>query len=271
MNRRELIANIIEKKSFLCIGLDTDITKIPKFLFKKEDPVFEFNKAIIDATQDYCVSYKINTAFYECLGLRGWASLIKTVNYISNRHFIIADAKRGDIGNTASMYAKTFFDRESSGMSVDAVTVNPYMGEDSVKPFLHYRDKWSIILAHTSNPGSRDFQLMKEKEETLFERVLRISMSWGSIDNTMYVVGATQAHTFKTVRNIVPKHFLLVPGIGAQGGSLSEVIRHGMNDEVGLLINSSRQIIYASNDTSYADAARKEAYALQQQMLPYLV
>ncbi len=267
MTRTELINNIRSKKSFLCIGLDTDITKIPKHLLNTNDPVFEFNKAIIDSTKDYCVSYKLNTAFYESFGVSGWQSLINTVNYIPQDQFIIADAKRGDIGNTSTMYAKTFFQKASSGMSVDAVTVNPYMGEDSVKPFIEFKNKWTIILAHTSNSGSKDFQLMNEKNETLFERVLRVSKSWGTIENTMYVVGATHPNTFKKVRSIVPDHFLLVPGVGAQGGSLQEVVKHGMNNDIGLLINSSRKIIYASSNEDFAQAAKMEAMKVHQEMM----
>jgi orotidine-5'-phosphate decarboxylase len=270
MNRTELIHQIRKKKSFLCVGLDTDIQKIPKHLLDTGDAVFAFNKAIIDATQDYCVSYKLNTAFYESLGIAGWQSLIKTINYIPDNLFIIADAKRGDIGNTSMMYAKTFFDKTCSGMSVDAVTVNPYMGEDSVRPFLEFYNKWTIILAHTSNKGSQDFQLMKEQDETLFERVLRVSVNWGNKDNTMYVVGATHPDTFKLVRRIVPEHFLLVPGVGAQGGSLREVVEQGMIQDVGLLINSSRQIIYASSDKDFAVAAQEEAIKMQQQMSQWL-
>lgn len=270
MTRHELIQQIRQKKSFLCIGLDSDIQKIPKHLLAEEDPLFAFNKSIIDATHHLCVSYKLNTAFYESLGLQGWEALIKTVNYIPEHIFIIADAKRGDIGNTSEMYARTFFDKDSSGMSVDAVTVSPYMGEDSVKPFLRFENKWTIVLAHTSNKGSIDFQLMKEHNECLFERVLRVSQTWGSVDNMMYVVGATHPETFKQVRRIVPNHFLLVPGVGAQGGSLKEVAENGMNDDVGLLINSSRQIIYASPKTDFAEAARSEAEKLQQEMQSYI-
>ncbi len=270
MTRSELLEQIQKKKSFLCIGLDTDVQKIPQHIFDDEDPLLAFNKAIIDATHHLCVSYKLNTAFYESLGLRGWKALIDTVNYIPEDIFIIADAKRGDIGNTSEMYARTFFDKDSSGMSVDAVTVSPYMGEDSVKPFLQFENKWAIVLAHTSNNGSRDFQLMKENHECLFERVLRISQTWGSIYNMMYVVGATHPETFKQVRRIVPNHFLLVPGVGAQGGSLKEVVENGMNDNVGLLINSSRQIIYASSGADFAEAAKSEAEKLQQEMQAYL-
>lgn len=266
MTRKDLVSNLFKKKSFLCVGLDTDIHKIPRHLLQADDPVFEFNKAIIDATQHYCVSYKLNTAFYESMGIKGWQSMIKTINYIPSDQFIIADAKRGDIGNTSTMYAKTFFDKTSSGISVDAVTVNPYMGADSVKPFLEFDSKWGIILAHTSNSGSNDFQLMQEKNESLFERVLRISKTWGSPENTMYVVGATHPETFKQVRNIVPEHFLLVPGIGAQGGSLHDVVVQGINKDIGLLINSSRQIIYASGETDFDKAAGEEAEKLQQEM-----
>lgn len=266
MNKKELIENIKRKKSFLCVGLDTDIQKIPPHLLKEEDPVFTFNKAIIDATAAYCIAYKPNLAFYECNGTKGWASLEKTVEYIRTRYpdqFIIADAKRGDIGNTSTMYARTFFIE----MDVDSLTVAPYMGEDSVTPFLNYDGKWVILLALTSNKGASDLQLTKDNEgERLFEKVLRLSQKWGNDENMMYVVGATQGRMFADIRNIVPDHFLLVPGIGAQGGSLEEVCRYGMNDTCGLIVNSSRAIIYADNTEEYARKAGIEALAVQKEM-----
>ena len=268
MTRQQLFENIRRKQSFLCVGLDTDVNKIPEHLFdESEDPIFEFNKAIIDATADLCVAYKPNLAFYESLGLEGWDVLERTVEYIRAHYpdqFIIADAKRGDIGNTSAMYARTFFDH----MDFDAVTVAPYMGEDSVKPFLTYDGKWVILLALTSNKGAFDFQFTEAKEsgERLFETVLRTSSQWGNADNMMYVVGATKADMLADVRRLVPDHFLLVPGIGAQGGSLQEVARHGMNAQCGLLVNSSRQIIYASSEADFADKARAEARRVQAEM-----
>jgi len=268
MNKQQLFEQIKIKKSFLCVGLDTDIQKIPEFLTAKDnDDVFSFNQAIIDATADYCVAYKPNLAFYESLGLEGWQALEKTVNYIREKYpdqFIIADAKRGDIGNTSSMYARTFF----STMDFDAVTVAPYMGEDSVTPFLSYKNKWVILLALTSNKGAFDFQFTEEAETgtKLFEKVLKTSQQWGSTDNLMYVVGATRADMLLEVRKLVPDHFLLVPGVGAQGGSLQEVAKYGMNDNCGLLVNSSRQIIYASSGKDFAKAAQTEAQKVQQEM-----
>ena len=268
MTREQLFENIRRKQSFLCVGLDTDVNKIPEHLFdESEDPIFEFNKAIIDATADLCVAYKPNLAFYESLGLEGWDVLERTVEYIRAHYpdqFIIADAKRGDIGNTSAMYARTFFDH----MDFDAVTVAPYMGEDSVKPFLDHDGKWVILLALTSNKGAFDFQFTEAKEsgERLFETVLRTSSQWGNADNMMYVVGATKADMLADVRRLVPDHFLLVPGIGAQGGSLQEVARHGMNAQCGLLVNSSRQIIYASSEADFADKARAEAQRVQAEM-----
>ena len=268
MTRQQLFENIRRKQSFLCVGLDTDVNKIPEHLFdESEDPIFEFNKAIIDATADLCVAYKPNLAFYESLGLEGWDVLERTVEYIRAHYpdqFIIADAKRGDIGNTSAMYARTFFDH----MDFDAVTVAPYMGEDSVKPFLDHDGKWVILLALTSNKGAFDFQFTEAKEsgERLFETVLRTSSQWGNADNMMYVVGATKADMLADVRRLVPDHFLLVPGIGAQGGSLQEVARHGMNAQCGLLVNSSRQIIYASSEADFADKARAEARRVQAEM-----
>ncbi|MGX5687889.1 orotidine-5'-phosphate decarboxylase [Arcticibacter tournemirensis] len=267
MKREQLIDQIRLKKSFLCIGLDTDIDKIPNSLLDTEDPVFEFNKKIIDATKDFCVSYKINTAFYESRGLAGWASLIKTFEYLPKDCFSIADAKRGDIGNTSEMYAKAFFDPRSSGMSFDSVTVAPYMGADSVKPFLNFHDKWVILLALTSNEGSKDFQfLTSNSNEMLFESVLNTAKEWGSDENMMFVVGATRGEAFLTIRKHVPNHFLLVPGVGAQGGSLDDVCKYGMNHDCGLLVNSSRAIIYASSGEDFAEAARREAKKVQQEM-----
>lgn len=266
MNRKELIEQIRKKGSFLCVGLDTDIKKIPQQLLACEDPVFEFNKAIIDATADYCVAYKPNVAFYESLGVAGWNSLEKTVGYIREHYpdqFIIADAKRGDIGNTSSLYARAFFE----SMDVDALTVAPYMGEDSVKPFLAYNGKWVILLALTSNPGSRDFQFMAQPDgERLFELVLEKAQRWGNEDNLMFVVGATQGEMFADVRRMAPRSFLLVPGVGAQGGSLEDVAKWGMTSECGLLVNSSRGIIYASNGEDFAEAAAAEARKLRDHM-----
>ncbi|MBV5283268.1 MAG: orotidine-5'-phosphate decarboxylase [Paludibacter sp.] len=268
MTKQELFENIQRKKSFLCVGLDTDVNKIPEHLFdESDDPIFAFNKAIIDATADLCVAYKPNLAFYESLGLEGWEILERTVEYIRANYpdqFIIADAKRGDIGNTSAMYARTFF----GNMEFDSVTVAPYMGEDSVTPFLTYEDKWVTLLALTSNKGAFDFQFMKDAEtgERLFEKVLRTSLSWGTDENMMYVVGATKAEMLTDVRAIVPEHFLLVPGVGAQGGSLAEVAKYGLNSTCGLLVNSSRQIIYASEEADYAKAARIEAEKVQLEM-----
>jgi orotidine-5'-phosphate decarboxylase len=268
MNRKELFENIKRKKSFLCIGLDTDINKIPICLKEKSsNPIFDFNKFIVDATADLCVAYKPNLAFYESLGIEGLKALNETVAYIRNHHpdqFLIADAKRGDIGNTSAMYAQAFFEK----MNFDAITVSPYMGEDSIKPFLSYKNKWTIILALTSNKGAFDFQLIKEENtrERLFEKVLKTSTNWGTEENMMYVVGATKTEYLKTVREIVPEHFLLIPGIGAQGGSLEETAKFGLTSQCGLLVNSSRQIIYASSDENFAEAARFEALQLQQAM-----
>lgn len=265
MNSAELFDQIKAKKSFLCIGLDSDIQKIPRFLMDTSDPIFAFNKEIIDATHEYAVAYKPNMAFYESLGVTGWNSLEKTVNYLRYKHpdlFIIADAKRGDIGNTSSLYARAFFD----AMEFDAVTVAPYMGEDSVKPFLTYVDKWVILLALTSNKGADDFQYMEEDDEKLFERVIKTSSEWGNSDNMMYVVGATRAEMLKDIRKIIPNHFLLVPGVGAQGGSLKEVAENGMNNQCGLLVNSSRQIIYASNKEDFAEKAQAAAIEVQKEM-----
>ena len=268
MTKQELFENIQRKKSFLCVGLDTDINKIPEFMFDaSNDPVFEFNKAIIDATADLCVAYKPNLAFYESLGLAGWDVLDRTVDYIRAHYpdqFIIADAKRGDIGNTSAMYARTFL----GNMNFDSVTVAPYMGEDSVTPFLGYDGKWVILLALTSNKGAYDFQFEKNAEtgERLFEKVLKTSLEWGTDENMMYVVGATKAEMLSDIRAVVPDHFLLVPGVGAQGGSLEEVARYGLNSTCGLLVNSSRQIMYASSESDFALAARREAEKVQTEM-----
>ena len=266
MNRQQLINEIFTKKTFLCVGLDTDINKIPAHLKNEDDPIFSFNKAIIDATAPYCVAYKPNLAFYECYGLKGMLAFEKTIQYIKEthpNHFIIADAKRGDIGNTSKMYAQTFFEE----YNLDSVTVAPYMGEDSVKPFLEYEGKWVILLALTSNKGSHDFQLTEDKQgERLFEKVLKKSQEWGTTDNLMYVVGATQGKMFEDIRRIAPEHFLLVPGVGAQGGSLQEVCKYGMTKDCGLLVNSSRGIIYASTDTDFAEVAVVKAKELQEEM-----
>ena len=275
MTKEQLFENIRKKQSFLCVGLDTDVKKIPPHLLDWEDPIFAFNKAIIDATADYCIAYKPNLAFYESAGLQGWVALEKTVRYLREQYpdqFIIADAKRGDIGNTSAMYARTFFEE----MNVDAVTVAPYMGEDSVTPFLGYEGKWVVLLALTSNKGSQDFQTVplqlptQEGEsqigERLFERVLHKSQEWAGDEQMMYVVGATQGQAFEDIRRIVPHHFLLVPGIGAQGGSLAEVCRYGMTEQCGLIVNSSRAIIYANNTEDFAAVAALKAQEVQQQM-----
>ncbi len=264
MTKQELLNQIKTKKSFLSVGLDSDIEKIPAHLKNAEDPLFEFNKAIIDATAEYCVSYKINTAFYECLGSKGWKSLEKTVDYISKEHFIIADAKRGDIGNTSSLYARAFFNH----LNVDAITVAPYMGKDSIEPFLAFKNKWVILLALTSNAGAMDFQFLQleHSKKKLFEKVISKSKEWGTEENLMYVVGATQANMLTEIRQIIPDHFLLIPGVGAQGGSLEEVVKYGMNSTCGLLVNSSRSIIYASSGNDFAEKAEEEAMAMQKQM-----
>jgi len=270
MNRQELIKNIMQQQSFLCVGLDTDTKKIPQHLLEEEDPIFTFNKNIIDATAPYCVAYKPNLAFYECNGINGWLSFEKTIEFIKSKYpnkFIIADAKRGDIGNTSKMYARCFFEE----MKVDSLTVAPYMGEDSITPFLGYKDKWVILLILTSNNGSQDFQMIADKEGVrLFERVLQKSQQWGNEEQMMYVVGATQGKLFEDIRKIAPNHFLLVPGIGAQGGSLEEVCKYGMNKDCGLLVNSSRGIIYADNSEYYAEEAGKKAKALQKEMAKML-
>lgn len=266
MTRHQIIDQIIAKRSYLCVGLDTDIKKIPQHLLKEEDPIFEFNKAIIDSTASFCIAYKPNLAFYEAHGVKGWIAFEKTIEYIKanyNDHLIIADAKRGDIGNTSAMYARTFFEE----MDIDALTVAPYMGEDSVTPFLQYENKWVVLLALTSNKGSQDFQLLKDADGIqLFEKVLKQSQQWGNSENMMYVVGATQGQMFEKIRQIVPDHFLLVPGVGAQGGSLEEVCKYGMTEDCGLIINSSRAIIYASQDKDFARVAAQRALEVQQQM-----
>jgi orotidine-5'-phosphate decarboxylase len=275
MNRRQLIDQIFLKKSYLCVGLDTDINKIPDHLRKEEDPIFAFNKAIIDATLPFCVAYKINTAFYEALGVKGWVALEKTVKYIPDTHFTIADAKRGDIGNTSDQYAKAFFET----LPFDSVTVAPYMGEDSIQPFLQYPGKWAIVLGLTSNKGAADFEMqlmMKSQEEAsfqtahLYEFVLEKVARWGSPENLMFVVGATQADAFTHIRHVIPDHFLLVPGVGAQGGSLKEISEKAMNKDCGLLINASRSIIYASSGTDFSDKAAEEAKAIHEEMKGYL-
>jgi orotidine-5'-phosphate decarboxylase len=263
MTRQELIEQIRIKRSFLCVGLDTDLAKIPAHLLETEDPIFEFNKAIIDATKDFCVAYKPNIAFYECHGPKGWESLKKTLDYIPKNIFTISDAKRGDIGNTSKYYAETFFNYLGS----DSVTVAPYMGEDSVTPFLEYENKWVILLALTSNKGALDFQFIAdENNDELYKKVLRKSQEWGTPDNLMYVVGATRAEGIGEVRRIAKEHFFLVPGVGAQGGSLTDVANYGWNDDCGLLVNSSRGIIYASNGTDFAERAKFEAEKLQKEM-----
>jgi orotidine-5'-phosphate decarboxylase len=265
MTTQQLIDQIQQKKSFLCIGLDVDLNKIPKHLLELEDPIFEFNKAIIDATHDLCISYKPNTAFYEAYGIKGWQSLQKTINYINENHpdiFTIADAKRGDIGNTSSMYAKAFFE----DLNFDSVTVAPYMGKDSVEPFLAFDNKHTIMLALTSNEGAFDFQTLETNGKELYKQVLETSKSWKNSENLMYVVGATKAEYFTEIRKIIPNSFLLVPGVGAQGGSLQEVCKYGMSENIGLLINSSRGIIYASNGKDFAQKAREEALEMQSEM-----
>ena len=270
MTRAEIIQEIKQKKSFLCVGLDPDVDKLPKHLLEEDDPIYEFNRQIIDATADYCVAYKPNTAFYEAYGVSGITSLEKTIKYIKQyypKHFLIADAKRGDIGNTSAMYAKAFFNR----LSADAITVAPYMGSDSVKPFLQFENKWAIVLGLTSNEGANDFQLDKGEKELLYKHVLRTSSQWGTPNNMMYVIGATKAEMLTEVRTILPTHFFLVPGVGAQGGSLSDVCKYGLiKDDIGLLVNSSRDIIYASNGNDFAEAAALKAKAIANEMSRYL-
>lgn len=275
MNRSELFQLIRKKKSFLCVGLDSDLNKIPKHLLASADPVFDFNKQIIDATLPYAVAYKPNLAFYESHGIKGMLSLEKTMNYLENFRdevFAIADAKRGDIGNTSTQYAISVFDKSASGFSFDAITVAPYMGEDSVKPFLAFPGKWAIVLALTSNKGSEDFQLFADSGQTrLFERVLRRTAQWGNADNMMYVVGATKAEMFEDIRKIVPNHFLLVPGVGAQGGDLKAVAKHGLNDHCGLLVNASRSILFASSGNDFDQKAALEAKSMQEEMHQILI
>ena len=267
MTRHQLVEQIYKKQSYLCVGLDTDIAKIPKHLLSEPDPVFAFNKAIIDATKDLCVSYKINTAFYEALGAKGWEAMEKTVRYIGDEHIKIADAKRGDIGNTSDQYAKAFFET----LNFDAVTVAPYMGEDSVKPFLAYEGKWAIVLGLTSNKGANDFELQKVGEVFLYEKVLRTASQWGTAENMMFVIGATQANEFTNIRKLVPDHFLLVPGVGAQGGSLKEISEKALiKKEYGLLVNISRAIIYASDKEDFAEKAKIIAQNYQFEMGSYL-
>jgi len=267
MNRKELVLQIKKKQSFLCIGLDTDLKKIPMYLHKLEDPIYEFNKQIIDATKDFCVAYKINVAFYESIGVRGWTTLQKTLDYIPKDIFTIADAKRGDIGNTSKMYAKAFF----KNMDFDSVTVSPYMGEDSVTPFLEFDNKWVIVLALTSNKGGLDFQKIEGKNgKLLFQEVLEISKNWGTDENMMYVAGATRAKELLEIRKIIPNHFLLVPGVGAQGGNLKDVVKYAMNSDCGILVNSSRGIIYAGTDADFAKKAQVKAQELQQKMTVFL-
>jgi orotidine-5'-phosphate decarboxylase len=282
MTRQQLVEQIFSKKTYLCVGLDTDLTKIPKHLLSAPDPIFEFNKQIIDATKNFCVAYKINTAFYEAKGLRGWEAMEKTVNYIPSSHFKIADAKRGDIGNTSFQYAKAFF----NALNFDAITVAPYMGEDSVKPFLEYKGKWTILLGLTSNPGARNFELQKitkqieildegmhtrkQEEIYLYEFVLKTASQWGTEDNLMFVIGATQAEEFSTIRKLTPNHFYLVPGVGAQGGSLKEISEKAMTKDCGLLVNASRSVIYASAGEDFAVAAAKIAKEYADEMKQYL-
>jgi orotidine-5'-phosphate decarboxylase len=269
MDHSQLFKNIREKGSFLCVGLDSEIDKIPSFLLKAKDPVFEFNRQIIDSTYKFAVAYKPNVAFYECNGVKGWKSLESTLNYIKKNHpdlLVIADAKRGDIGNTSKMYARAFFEN----LNFDAITVSPYLGEDSITPFLTYSNKWVILLALTSNKGADDFQYHNEDGIKLFERVLTVSRKWGSINNLMYVVGATRAEMLKEIRQIVPNHFLLVPGVGAQGGSLREVAKYGLNSKCGLLVNSSRGIIFADNSENFAKVAGQKAAEIQKEMEQYL-
>jgi orotidine-5'-phosphate decarboxylase len=286
MNRQQLKEEIYSKKTYLCVGLDTDITKIPVHLRSNADAIFQFNKAIIDATKDHCVAYKINTAFYEAEGLKGWEAMEQTVNYIPSTHFKIADAKRGDIGNTSSQYAKAFFET----MNFDEVTVAPYMGEDSIRPFLEFADKWTIVLGLTSNPGAGDFELQKlfhpttaaiesneialdvasDKTEYLYERVLKTVAGWGNENNLMFVVGATRAEEFTNIRNIIPNHFCLIPGVGAQGGSLKDISERAMTADCGLLVNASRAVIYASTGEDFAEKAKEVSSQYQNEMQAYL-
>lgn len=269
MTRTELVEQIKSKQSFLCVGLDTDIEKIPAHLQSRPNGVVEFNKQIIDATKDYCVSYKINTAFYEAMGARGWDAMEETCEYIPSTHLKIADAKRADIGNTSNYYAKAFFEK----LKFDAVTVAPYMGEDSIRPFLEYQNKWTIVLGLTSNKGAFDFEMLKlknENESYLYEQVLHTVSNWGNPNNLMFVVGATRAEELSTIRKIIPDNFLLVPGVGAQGGSLADVAKYGMNNDCGLLVNASRAILYAGNDTNFSEEAKKVAMGYQEEMKVFI-
>lgn len=268
MDRIKLIETIRKRKSFLCIGLDTDLEKLPKPLlgYNSFDAITIFNKKIIDATKDFCVSYKLNTAFYENAGVAGWEAMEETVRYIGKEHLIIADAKRGDIGNTCDQYAKAFFEN----LHFDAITLAPYMGSDSLLPFLKYPNKWSIVLALTSNPSANDFELLKINEEPLYQTVLKRVSKLGSVDNMMFVVGATRAELFKEIRNIIPDHFLLIPGVGTQGGTVAEVAKFALNKEIGILVNVSRDIIYASDDIDYAEAAKEKAIFYQKQMMDFI-
>jgi orotidine-5'-phosphate decarboxylase len=266
MTRQQLSSFIRSTGSYLCVGLDSDPAKIPPHLRSSKDPVFEFNKQIIDATKAHCVAYKINTAFYEADGVKGWETMERTVNYIPKAHFTIADAKRGDIGNTSAQYARAFFET----LSFDAITVAPYMGEDSVRPFLEYKDKWTILLGLTSNSGARDFELQPAGNSLLYEKVLTTAAQWGTPDNLMYVIGATQASAFTRIRELTPDHFYLVPGVGAQGGSLEEISKKAMNRDIGLLVNASRAVIFASNGEDFAAAAQKAAAAYQEEMRHYV-
>ena len=266
INRAQLIHQIKQKKSFLCVGLDTDLEKIPPFLLECPDPVFEFNKRIIDATRDLCISYKPNAAFYECMGVKGLQSLIATWKYLPTDCLTIIDAKRGDMGNTSGMYAKAFFDERASGMSFDAITLSAYMGHDAVMPYLEYKDKWVIILALTSSAGSKDFQYLTTENGFLYEAVIQKANTWAGDDRIMFVVGATKSTEFSNIRRYAPDNFLLVPGVGAQGGNLQDVCKYGMTKDCGLIVNASRSIIYASNGEDFADAARAEALKLQQEM-----
>jgi orotidine-5'-phosphate decarboxylase len=271
MTKAQLFDQIKQKKSYLCVGLDTDIQKIPKHLLTEKDPIFEFNRQIIEATHEFAVSYKPNIAFYEAHGSKGWESLQKTLEYIPKECFTIADAKRGDIGNTSGLYARAFFDKNSSGLDFDSVTVAPYMGEDSVKPFLDFPEKWVILLALTSNAGSKDFQNLRvDDDKQLFEKVIQKSQEWATDEQLMYVVGATKADMLTHIRTLAPEHFLLVPGVGVQGGSLEEVSKYGMNSMCGLLVNSSRGIIYASSEKDFAQKAGEEAKKMQMEMEKYL-
>ena len=266
MTRQQLTASIRSTGTYLCVGLDTDITKIPAYLLSHSDPVFEFNRQIIDATKDHCVAYKINTAFYESSGAKGWETMERTVNYIPSTHFKIADAKRGDIGNTSAQYARAFFET----LAFDAITVAPYMGEDSVKPFLEYKDKWTIVLGLTSNPGAKDLELQQAGDSLLYEKVLTTAAGWGTPDNLMFVIGATQADSFTSIRRLTPDHFYLVPGVGAQGGSLEEISAKAMNKDVGLLVNASRAVIFASSGEDFAEAATRIAAGYHREMKSYL-